>query len=59
MKKNFAKSKCKFLVADESVILDRILLGIAFLKDHCIKIHFNKSNCKIMGNFKTEQGYEK
>ena len=34
---NFSKSKCKFLVADESVILDRILLGIPFLKEHCIK----------------------
>ena len=54
---NFAKSKCKFLVAAESVILDRIWLGIPFLKDHSIKMHFNKSNCKIMGSFQTEKGF--
>ena len=54
---NSAKSKCKFLVAAESMILDRIWLGIPFLKDHSIKMHFNKSNCKIMGSFQTEKGF--
>ena len=56
---NFAKEKCKFLVASENVNLDRILLGIPFLKDHNIKMHFHKNHCKILGTFRTEQGFEK
>ena len=56
---NFRKSTVKFLVADESVTLDRLLLGIPFLKEHCVKMHLNKNNCKMLGNFKTEQGYNK
>ena len=56
---NFCKSKCNFLVADESIVLERILLGIPFLQQHSVRMHFNKNNCKMLGNFQTEQGYNK
>ena len=46
---NFVKVKCKFLVASENVHLDRILLGIPFLKDHNIKCIFTKAIARYWG----------
>ena len=57
---NFAlEKKCKSLVTNENVKLDRILLGTPFLKDHNIKMHFHNNNCKIMGTSRTENGFKK
>ena len=46
-------------MANECVTLDRILLGTPFLRNHNIKLFFDKNSCKIMGNFITENGYQK
>ena len=53
---NFAKTTVQFLVAGPSVILDRILLGIPFLTNHSVKLHFNKNNCKFLEIVKQREG---
>ena len=56
---NVCKSKVTFLVGNQDVQLDRIILGIPFLNKHNIRLHFNATNCKVTGSFKNEQGFTK
>ena len=52
----FGKSTVEFLVADDKIHLQKIILGIPYLNQINAKMHFNKNICSIKCTVPTETG---
>ena len=52
----FGRISIEFLVADDKINLQKVILGVPFMNQTSAKMHFHKNNCAIKCTLTTESG---
>ena len=52
----FGRIQIEFLVADEKINLEKVILGIPFMSQTDARLHFHKNNCAIRCTLSTKFG---